>query len=83
MKEDQAYSEPSHSQNSLFKRFQRYLDIFRDIDTYSATLTGTQLKRKGRPPLPFLKIEKNCLILERQALIVTIFGLNFTFKIWF
>ena len=41
MKEDQAYSEPSHSQNSLFKRFQRYLDIFRDIDTYSATLTGT------------------------------------------
>ena len=30
----QTYSEPWHSQNSLFKHFQGYLDIFRDFDAY-------------------------------------------------
>ena len=43
---------------SLFKHFHRYLDIVRDIDAYSATLTGAQLGRgggEGRPPLSFLK----------------------------
>ena len=33
-----------------------------------------------RPPLSFLKIEKSVLILERKALIVSIFGLNYQFK---
>ena len=33
IKDDQAYSEPWHSQNSLFKQFQGYLGLFRDIDT--------------------------------------------------
>ena len=47
MSDDQAYSEPWHSQNSLFKRFPGYLGIFRDIDAYSATLTGAQLKGRG------------------------------------
>ena len=50
-----------------------YLGIFRDIDAYSATLTGAQ-------PCPFLKIKKSILILERKALIVSVFGLNLPFK---
>ena len=56
------------------------MEIFRDIDAYSATLTGAQLGGEGRTPLLFLKIEKSVLILERKALIVLIFGLNFPFK---
>ena len=39
--------EPWHSQNSLFKDFQGYLGIFRDIDAYLATLTGAQLGERG------------------------------------
>ena len=40
MQDDNEYSDPQHSQNSLFKHFQGYLGIFKDID---ATLTGAQL----------------------------------------
>ena len=50
----------SHSQNVLFKHFQRYLGILRDIDVYSVTFTGTHLGGEGRPPLPFLEIKKKC-----------------------
>ena len=39
--------------------FQGYSGIFRDIDTYSATLTGMQLGRGGGLPCSFLKIEKS------------------------
>ena len=42
MSDDQAYSEPC--QKSLFKHSQGYLGIFRDIDAYSATHTGAQLR---------------------------------------
>ena len=41
--DDDEYSEPNHSQNSLFKPFQGYLGIFKDNDAYSSTLTGAQL----------------------------------------
>ena len=41
MSDDQAYPEPWHSQNSLFKHFQLYLGISRD------TITGVQLKWGG------------------------------------
>ena len=51
---DHTYSEPLHSQDSLFKHFQKYLGIFRDIDVYSATLTGTQLVRRRRETNPAL-----------------------------
>ena len=48
-----------HSQNSLFKYFQGYLRIFRDIDAYLVTLTVAQLGWRGRPPLPFFwKLKK-------------------------
>ena len=60
----------------LFKHFKGYLGIFRVSDAYSATLTGVQLEGEGRPPLPFLKIERRVLILERKTLIVSILGLN-------
>ena len=44
--------------------------MFRDIDAYSATLTGTQLGRRGEAsPALF------------EVLIVSIFGLNLPFKI--
>ena len=39
MSDDQAYSEPWHNtQKSLFKHFEEYLLIFRDIDSYLATV---------------------------------------------
>ena len=81
MSDDQAYTKPSHSQNSLFKHFQGYLGVFRNIDAYSATLTGVQQGGEWRPRLPFLKIEESVLIFEKKALIVSSFGLNFPFKI--
>ena len=62
MQDDYAYTEPWHSQNSLFKHFQEYLGIFRNIDTYSARLTGAQVGEEERPSLPFLKIEESVLI---------------------
>ena len=57
-----AYSEPWHSQNSLFNHFQGYLDIFRGIDAYSATLTGAQLGRKKFPD--FEKKASDCVFDE-------------------
>ena len=39
--------------------------------------------RRGKPPLPFFKNKKRALILEKKAQIVSIFGLNFPFKIKF
>ena len=53
--------------------------IFRDIDANSVAITSMQLRGEGRAPLPFLKIEKSVLILERKPLIVSIFGLLFPF----
>ena len=47
--DEHAYSEPWHSQNSLFNHFQGYLGILRDIDSYSAALAGAQLGRKKLP----------------------------------
>ena len=44
---DQAYSEPWHSQNSLFEHFHEYLGIFRDINAHSATSTCMQLSGRG------------------------------------
>ena len=44
---------------------------------------GAQLEEMGRSPLPVLKIEKSALILERKALTVLIFELNFLLKIEF
>ena len=57
-----------------------FRNIFRDINAYSATLTGMQLRVRGEAPLLFLKIEKSVLILGRKVLIISIFGLNFLFK---
>ena len=51
-----------------------------DIESYLATLTGAQFGGDERSPLPFLEIEKSVLIFGRKALIVSIFGLNFSFK---
>ena len=42
-----AHSEPWHSQNSLFKHFQGYLHIIRDIDAYSVKLTDAQVRGRG------------------------------------
>ena len=49
---------PWYIQNSLFKHFQGYSGMFKDIDAYSATLTGAQLVGEERLPLSSLKIEK-------------------------
>ena len=61
MQGDNVYSELRHSQHSLFKNFQEYLDIFRDIDAYSTTLTGVQLGGGGGVVSPGLfKNRKKC-----------------------
>ena len=61
--DEQAYSQPWHSQNNLFNHFQRYLSIFRDIDAYSATLTGVQPGRKKFPDFreALIAFLMNCL----------------------
>ena len=67
MEDDQAYSQPWHSQNSLFKHFQGYLGIFKDIDVHSATLRGAQIREMWRGlPFSVLKIRKSALILEEK-----------------
>ena len=66
---------------ALFNHFQGYLGIFRDIDAYWSTLTCVQLAGREEASPALLKIEKNVLILERKVLIMSIFGLNFPFKI--
>ena len=48
--------------------------MFRDIDAYSATLTGAQLGERGEASTALFEN-------QRKALIVSIFGLNFPFKI--
>ena len=55
MSDDQAYPEPWHSQNSLFKHFQWYLGIFRD------TITGVQLKWGGETYPDFEKKDPDCV----------------------
>ena len=58
---DQVYSELCHSEDNLFKHFQLYVGILKDIDAYLATLTGVQLGGKwGGPPLPFFENRKEC-----------------------
>ena len=57
MQDDRVYSKRWHSQDSLFKHFQGYLGIFRDIDAYLNILTGVQLGRReeASPASPKLK----------------------------
>ena len=59
-----------HSQNSLFKHFQGYLGIFRDIGK----------RERGKASLVFFENLKSVLIFERKTLTVAISGLNFPFK---
>ena len=54
--------------------------MFRDVDAYSATLTGAQLGRRGEASPTLFENRKNALILGRKALIVPIIGLSFPFK---
>ena len=68
MQGDQACSEPWHSHNSLFKHFQGYLDIFRETDTYSATLTGAKLGERERSALYFFENQKKCPDLGKKDL---------------
>ena len=54
MSDYHACSEPWQGHNSLFRHFRGYLQIFRYIGLYSATLTGTQLGRnEGASPVIF------------------------------
>ena len=59
-------------------------------ENYEVLNTGKCYKRvtrggeEGRSPLPiFQNLEKSILILGKNALIVVIYGLNFSFKIQF
>ena len=65
--DDEAQSQPWHIKSSLLKHFQGYLEIFRDIGTYSATLTGSQLGVRGTPALAlFRKSKKNLNLGSRK-----------------
>ena len=66
MSDDQAYPEPWHSQNSLFKHFQGYLGISRDTDGYSATITSVQLKGRGETSFALFKNLKRCPDYEKK-----------------
>ena len=56
--DDHTYLELWHSQNRLFKHFQKYLGIFTDIDAYSGTLTGAQLVGRGEASPALLENSK-------------------------
>ena len=69
-----------------------YSRIFKDIQAYSGILMNiqphSQARKKGRggrkwTSSTLFEIKKCVLILGRKALIVSIFGLNFPFKIQF
>ena len=74
-----------HIQSPVIKTtvFSRILGVFRRIYAYSATHRGKQLGVRGWPPLFFFKIKRNALILGKKALIESIFGLHFPFKMYF
>ena len=59
---------------------QVYSGILMYIQSHSQTFNWG---REGGLPCSFLKFEKSALILGKKALIVSIFGLNFPFKIQF
>ena len=50
------------------------------IQPYSR-LTGPQLGERGKASPPLFDVEKTILILERNTLILSTFGLNLSFKI--
>ena len=60
MKDDHAYSESWHSQNSFFKDFQGHLKMFRDTDAYSATLIDAQLVGRAEVSPDFFENRKKC-----------------------
>ena len=60
------YSGSWLSPNSLFKHFQGYLGIFRDIDAISATLTGVQLGGGEASPVIFWKSKKVSWFWEKR-----------------
>ena len=73
-----------HIQSSDIEQLiQVFSTIFSHIEIYwfiqPHSLARNQ-EDEGRPPLLFLKTGKTVLILERKALIVSIFGLYFPFK---
>ena len=70
MLEDQAYSEPCHIQNSLFKHYPGYLGIFRDADAYSVTFTGAQLGERWEASPTLFENRKKCPDFGKKALIV-------------
>ena len=49
-----------HSQNCLFKRFQEYFGIFRDIDGNSATTSCVKPERKEKVSLALFENRKKC-----------------------
>ena len=49
-----------HIQSSLFKHFQGYIGIFRDIDADSAKLRGTQLGERAEASPAIFENRKKC-----------------------
>ena len=58
--------------NSLFEHFRDYVAKIRGIDAYSATLTDAQLERRGETSPSLFEIKKSVLILETEALILSL-----------
>ena len=81
MSDNQAHSEPCYNQNSLFKHFLGYLGIFGDIDAYSVTFIGVELKGRGNAYPGYFENGKMCYDFEKKVVIVSNFGLNFPVKI--
>ena len=66
--------------SSIFKDTQAQPGILLHIST---TVAGVQLGRRGEAFLALFENQKSVPIFERKALIVSIFGLNFLFKMQF
>ena len=74
-----------HIQNPGTEQFvEAFSRMFSDIQGYWCTFSHVYrwaTRGKGDLPWPFLKIKKSALILKKKTLLVSIFQLNFLFKI--
>ena len=70
-------SETWHSQNSLFKQFQWYLGIFRDIDAYSITLIREQVGERDEASPTLFENQKRCPDIAKKDPDCIHFGVKF------
>ena len=71
--------ETSRNINWFLKSLDLKIECLLVLD-FNYNVAGAQLRKGEASPASFLKIKKTTLILEKKALIVSILGLNLSFK---